>query len=261
MAGLACRTIGSQGPALVLVHGFGGSREVWADVQAALADRATTYAHDLPGHAGSLDFQGAGPPRVAAEAILADMAARGVDRFHLAGHSLGGAVATLMAMAAPARIASLTLLAPGGFGPEINIRLLRRFARATEEAEIEAVLETMVGFLAPVPRASIEQIKRSRSLPGQVPALIRFAEAMVRDDGHQGVIPTARVNALPMPVTVLWGEQDHVLPCRSADGLAPPVRVLRIAETGHMLIEEAHDAVVAVLAEQIAGPAGAPQSR
>ena len=116
-----------QGPdAVVLLHGFGGWHGVWTPVAAGLGGRVLAY--DLPGHGRSLDVQGAGPAKFAAGAILADLAARGIDAVHLAGHSMGGAVAVLMAAARPDMVGSLTLLAPGGFGEEIDGPLIRRFA-------------------------------------------------------------------------------------------------------------------------------------
>ena len=115
---------------VVLLHGFGGCHDIWREVTATLAPGIRTLAYDLPGHGLSLDFPGSGPAKTAARAVLADLAARGIARVHVAGHSMGGAVATLMALAEPETIASLTLLAPGGFGPEINGPLLRRYAAA-----------------------------------------------------------------------------------------------------------------------------------
>ena len=110
---LGARVMGNGGRTVVLLHGFGGSHSTWTDIQPALARDATVIAYDLPGHARSLDYPGAGPATVAAKAVAADLTAGGRGRVHLVGHSMGGAVATLIAMRSPERVASLTLLAPG----------------------------------------------------------------------------------------------------------------------------------------------------
>lgn len=256
MAALHVRAVGT-GPDLVLIHGFGGTHETWGALQDRLADKARTHAVDLPGHGASMDYPGAGPTKTAVAAVLETMDALGVQRFHIAGHSLGGAVAALVALAAPDRVQSLTLLAPGGFGPEINIRLLKRFAVAQRGPEIEAALECMTGYLNPVSPLVVDRYARMRAAPGQTEILVRFAEAMTRD-GRQGVIPRAQLATLPMPVHLLWGRQDHVLPAHSADGLPGRWTVERLAETGHMLIEEAPDAIAATLERQIAAASAAP---
>lgn len=256
MTSLHVRSVGS-GPDLVLVHGFGGSHAVWGAIQDRLAGSARVHAVDLPGHADSLDYPGAGPAKVAASAILETMDALGVGPFHLAGHSLGGAVATLVALTAPDRVLSLALFAPGGCGPEINIRLLKRFAAARDPAALEAALENMVGFRHPVSTAAVELLRTQRDRPGQTEMLVGLAGKMTRD-GRQGTIPRDQIAGLAMPVRVMWGMQDNVLPAHTADGLPENCRVERLAETGHMLIEEAPDAVEALLAAQIAATSAAP---
>src|SRR5690606_39040719 len=131
----------------------------------------------------------------AAQAILADLSARGLQRVHLAGHSMGGAVAALMAILEPARLASLTLLAPGGFGPEINHRLLTRYAAARDEAEIVACLEAMTGWFSPVSGETVASAVASRAVAGQRDMLIEMAKGLARD-GRQGQLPRDRLEAL-----------------------------------------------------------------
>lgn len=250
MSGLFVKTDGTGADHVVLVHGFGGSHSAWNAIVPAIAGVATCHAVDLPGHAGSIDYPGAGPTKVAVASVLEAMDERGIASFHLGGHSLGGAVATLVALAAPDRVRSLTLLAPGGFGPEINIRLLRRFAAARDAEAIRLVLEGMVGFLSPVADDMVALLADLRARPGQTELLMRFAEGLARN-GRQGSIPREQLATLAMPVRLLWGLQDNVLPARQADTVPDTFAVERLAETGHMLMDEAPDKVVAALMEQI----------
>ncbi|WP_256753172.1 alpha/beta fold hydrolase [Mesorhizobium sp. Mes31] len=236
--------VGSK--AIVLLHGFGGCHDVWREVVSSLAPSARTLAYDLPGHGLSLDFPAAGPAKVAAKAILADLSARGLKRVHLVGHSMGGAVATLMALAEPGKVASLTLLAPGGFGPEINGPLLRRFAGAVGKAEIHACLAAMSGPHSPSSEQNVDMLCDMRKRPGQLPKLVEIAAAMTTDD-RQGVIPRDRLEGLNMPVMVVWGTDDTVLPFTQADGLPAHFHVHHVLEAGHMLAEEAPDLVAEII--------------
>jgi pimeloyl-ACP methyl ester carboxylesterase len=223
---------------VVFLHGFGGCHGAWHEVISILAAGSRTLAYDLPGHGLSLDFPGGGPARTAARAVLADLAVRGIRRVHLVGHSMGGAAAVLMALAEPEGIASLTLLAPGGFGTEINGPLLRRYAAAAGKSEIRACLAAMSG---PQNRPSdriVDVLGEMRARPGQLHRLVEIAAAMTRDD-RQGVIPRERLETLDMPVMVVWGTDDTVLPFSQADGLPAHFHLHHVLETGHMLVDEA----------------------
>ena len=233
-----------DGPPLVLLHGLAGTHRVWDRVRAALGGTVSTLAYDLPGHGGSLIHAQDMKASPAARAVLADLRDRGIDRFHLAGHSFGGAVAALMALAEPDRVASLTLFAPGGIGPEINAPLLRSYASAETREEIASCLAAM-SARAPSEKM-IEDALQMRASTGQMEALARLCAAITRN-GNQGVIAREELAGLAMPVHVAWGGKDPVLPPRQADNL--PHRFVRhlFPGLGHMLPEEAPEEMAQLL--------------
>jgi pimeloyl-ACP methyl ester carboxylesterase len=231
---------------VVFLHGFGGCHDVWHEVTSALAPGIRTLAYDLPGHGLSLDFPGNGSAKTAARAVLADLAARRTRRVHLVGHSMGGAVATLMALTEPEKMASLTLLAPGGFGPEINGPLLRRYAAAAEKKDIRACLAAMSGPQSLHPARIADVLGEMRKRPGQLQKLVEIAAAMTRND-RQGVIPREQLDTLNMPVMVVWGTDDAVLPFSQADGLPAHFHLHHVLEAGHMLVEEAPDLIAEIV--------------
>ena len=235
---------------IVFLHGFGGFHGVWDGIAEHFLGQARTIAYDLPGHGGSLTFPDAGPAKTAARAILADLAARGVDRAHLVGHSMGGAVAALMALADPDRIASLTLLAPGGFGEEINGPLLRRFATAASQDEIRQCHAEMSAQDVRLSRHTADVLSAMRRRPGQTEMLVQIAAAITRDD-RQGVIPRDKLAALSMPVSVVWGTKDPVLPFSQARNLPHGFVLHEVANAGHMLVEEAPDLVTQIIERAI----------
>ncbi|KAA3451920.1 alpha/beta hydrolase [Mesorhizobium sp. SARCC-RB16n] len=237
---------GAGSKTIVLLHGFGGCQHVWREVISSLPTSARTLAYDLPGHGLSLDFPGAGPAKVAARAVLADLTARSVKRVHLVGHSMGGAVAALMALAEPEKVASLTLLAPGGFGAEINGPLLRRFAAARDPSDIRACLLAMSGPLTRPIDHTVDALGDMRGRPGQVERLIEIAAAMTSGD-RQGVIPRDRLETLAMPVMVVWGSDDAVLPVTQTDDLPVHFHVHHVLGAGHMLVEEAPGLVATII--------------
>jgi pyruvate dehydrogenase E2 component (dihydrolipoamide acetyltransferase) len=239
--------VSGDGPeTIVLVHGFAGCAGMWGPVLRLLPKSVRVIAYDLPGHGGSLGFPGAGPAKVATGAILDDFARRGIAKAHFVGHSMGGAFSALLAIAAPQSVASLTLLAPGGFGAEINGRLLARYAVAREPAEIVRCLEGMFGWSSPIPDETVEILARMRAVPGQVDFLAGLVGKIARD-GRQGVIPREQLAALKMPVAVLWGTLDGVLPCHQSQDLPPAFALHTAPGIGHMLAEEAPDLVARII--------------
>ncbi|WP_163268818.1 alpha/beta fold hydrolase [Chelativorans alearense] len=237
---------GEGAPALVLLHGFAGTHRVWDGVRAALGGSPQLLAYDLPGHGGSLHFPDAGRAGAAAKAVLADLEARGIDRFHLAGHSFGGAVAALAALGAPERVLSLTLFAPGGIGPEINAPLLRRYAEAESAAAIRDCLALMSGRRPLVAEDAVRQAAAMRAVPAQS-AMLRHVCGLIARNGRQGIIPREKLAALQMPVHVAWGGLDTVLPVRQARDLPPGFALHIFPDLGHMLPEEAPEEMARIL--------------
>lgn len=230
----------------MLLHGFGGCHGLWRPIADVLARTARVLAYDLPGHGGSLGWPEAGPAKIAVSAILADLTERGIDCFHLAGHSMGGAIAALMALTEPSRVTSLALLAPGGFGEEINGRLLRRYAAAMSEEEIRICLESMTGWPNPVPDETVLTVVEMRRRSGQTEKLVEIAASITRDE-RQGVISREKLAGLPMPVSVIWGLLDGVLPVHQSNGLPPLFGLHLIADAGHMLPEEKPELVAEII--------------
>lgn len=249
-ARLHAREKGDGSPVVVLLHGFGDTHGAWASVQDALAADACTIAFDLPGHGGSLGYPDSGRTKVAVGAVLAEMKMRGIGPAHLVGHSMGGAVAALAALENPAAVASLTLLAPGGFGTEINHRLLARYAAAHDADGLRSALENMYGWNRPVDEEDIRRLLAMRALPGQVDKLIDISRGLSRD-GRQGVIARDRLGQLDIPVKVLWGMQDRVLPTRQSHRLPPRFATHIFENTGHMLINEVRDDVLALIRQNM----------
>src|SRR5712692_190812 len=101
---------------IVLLHGFGADLNSWMFTQPALAEGRRVIAFDLPGHGGSAKEVDAGDPESLTDAAEAALGALGIDRVHLVGHSMGGAIAALLALRRPALTASLTLIASAGLG-------------------------------------------------------------------------------------------------------------------------------------------------
>jgi pyruvate dehydrogenase E2 component (dihydrolipoamide acetyltransferase) len=249
---LFAQEAGNAGETVVLIHGFAGSHAIWRDVVPLLSGKCRVLAYDLPAHGNSHPWPETGTPKIAVRALFDDLRGRGIERFHLAGHSMGGAISVLMALAEPEKIASMTLFAPGGFGPEINVRVLKRFAAATSQNDIRACLEAMTGWDSPVRDSTVEEAAALRAREGQREALEALANAITRD-GRQGAIPREQLAGLKMPVWVVWGTIDNVLPVAQTAELPPRFGLHILPHVGHMLPGEVPDFAASVIAETVRG--------
>ena len=242
---------GTPGAPCVLLHGFGGDARGWGGLHNALGRARRTIAFDLPGHGEARAWPELGGAGVAARAVTASLDMLDIERAHLVGHSMGGATAFLIALKTPERIASLTLLAPGGFGSEINHRILRRYAAARDADTLQPVLEQFFGWSFDLPKLVVMQASGARGQPGVIDALCRIVETLI-DGKQQKTLPVERLADLEVPVKVVWGNQDQIVPSSHASGLPGSVAVHLFDGVGHMPHLEVPHAVLALIRDQIA---------
>lgn len=249
------RNVSSAKAPLVLLHGFGGIGALWAPVIDRLAPEQPLLIYDLPGHGRSLDADGVGHAGVMAKAILADLDRRGISNFHLCGHSMGGAVACLIALKARGRVQSQTLVAPGGFGPEINHEALRRYGLAIDMGALSVALSAMAAQGHVPDPAGLQELAEARLLPGATDRLMTvLGSFLIEQNGQtgQGTLPISSFATLGVSSRLLWGTADPILPVSQAQAIWAGAEVTLIDGAGHMLNEEAPAAVAAAIAAGLA---------
>lgn len=225
-------TLGSaEGVPVVLVHGFGGDKNSWLFVQQPLAETHTVHALDLPGHGVSGKDVGDGSLDTLAGTVIGFLDALGVGRAHLVGHSLGGAVVAAVAARAPDRVAALTLLAPAGFGAGADAEYLRGFASASSRRELKPLLGRLFADETLVTRQLVDDLLRYKRLDGVSEALHALLATML-DGDRQAIDTPAMLSGVRVPVTVVWGDADRILP-------PPTGGTVHQVPAGHMLHMEA----------------------
>ena len=219
---------------VVLVHGFGGDLNGWLFTQPALAQEHPVYAIDLPGHGGSSKQIDRGDLAFLASAVFELMTALELVSAHLVGHSLGGATVFELALSHPEHVKSLTLIAPVGFGPEINMQYVEGFMRASRPRQLRPIIEQLFANPALVGRKMLDDIISYKRLDGTVEALNTIAGTIFKD-GRQAVELVPRLADLAVPLQIIWGESDRIMPAAHANGLPTSVRVHFVPGAGHMV--------------------------
>jgi pimeloyl-ACP methyl ester carboxylesterase len=230
---------------VLLVHGFGDTKDSFLDLAAGLSDDYRIVALDLPGFGESAirmddDYSATFYVRM----ILDFLDQRDIDGVHLVGYSMGGMLAAKVASQSPDRVHTLTLLAPAGL-------------HGDRPSEMDRIVAEEKGCpLTYRDRASFDRLMRLNfnqqlDIPDfAIRAVI--AEGRKRADLHELIFSklfspadTAalenEIAALKMPTLLIWGAEDQILDVSTADRWSqvnPDIRVVILPGVGHDLIRQ-----------------------
>jgi pimeloyl-ACP methyl ester carboxylesterase len=249
-----------SGEPLVLIHGIGHRLQAWLPVLDRLAAHHEVLALDLPGFGDSPVPPGGMPPDMPITvAMLAEfLAAEGLDRPHVAGYSLGGAIS--LELAATGRARSATAFSPAGFFTAAERRralAILRLLRATAFVPTPLIRHTMrVEALRAICYAPL--LGYPRRLEYQ--RAVDDALALRAGRGFASVARASRgyrfTGALEVPVTIAWGAKDRILPARQAERarqLLPQARHVPLPACGHVPMSDAPDLVADLILQTTQG--------
>jgi pimeloyl-ACP methyl ester carboxylesterase len=236
------------GPALVLLHGGSCSLESWDAVADRLQDRARIIALDMPGHGltgptPQADYS----PRAMTGFLHEFILSLGLDRFAIAGHSMGGHVAWRYALEHPERVSNLALVAPGGLADPTGVpgvgmkfsaseegRAVMRAAASRERTEMG--LRAMFHVQEAVTPDVVDRNWAMASRQGALEATqSRFQAPMFEPAA------IARLDEIAAPTLVIWGKDDNVFALelsRMLTGTIGDCQLMAYERCGHFPHEE-----------------------
>ncbi len=247
----------SDGRTLLLVHGYAASVHAWRPWVERLQDEYRVIAIDLPGHGltqAPRDYKSTLDRNAELVKQLADHA--GVDEFVLGGNSMGGAVSLSFAMKYPARLEALVLVDAAGWpgengkpsgGPPGALALLNngfgRFILKLFDVKMFAVDGLKAAYLDET--LVTDEI------------IARYSD-LAMGEGHRDILLTqnprpdtpwtpADFANIRMPVLVMSGEQDRLIPVEDARAIAaaiPGAQLATYPEGGHLPMEQLPDETV-----------------
>ena len=214
-----------EGPALILLHGSGPGVTGWTNFGANLpvfAEHFRTIILDMPGFggSGSPEYDQQYPP-VAADAVAKFMEGIGLDSAHLLGNSMGGNVASHVALNYPDRVQRMVMMGPGGlainvFGPSPNegTKRLIEFMGDPSRERMIAWVETMVSDQALVTDELIDARMENAMKPGVMDSTRAIFGTFFKFPD-----PTplwSRAHEIKHPTLITWGRDDRMLPFEGA---------------------------------------------
>ena len=203
-------------------------------------------AIELPGHGGSRDWQKTGGVQALAEHLEQVIIELELGEVDLVGHSLGGAIAVYLASQQTNMVRRLTLLAPVGFGTEINLSAVEPFTEELAESEIKLSLSRLFYDLKWVSQDLIDATKKNF---GNSTRRVQARDLLksIFPSGSQEWDGQSLLCKLNQPVRILWGEEDMILPIRHLKGLPGWVAQHRLSKVGHVPQIEAAPLLLRIL--------------
>lgn len=238
-----------DGEVIVFISGTSLDRTVWGPQVAAFADRYRCITIDNRDIGESAQATAPYGPRDMAADVDGLLAALDLPAAHVVGHSLGGAVGQELALAAPDRVRTLTLLGSWARNDEYTRTLFRTWKRLRTTFEpaafVEAILLTGVGhtFLNAIGTDAMVQLFLAAPHPQSAEGYCRQVDADLAHDTLD------RLGKIQAPTLVIAGDEDKIFPPHHARQLAEGIgaELLLLAGIGHSPAIESPAAVNAAL--------------
>jgi pimeloyl-ACP methyl ester carboxylesterase len=260
--------VAGSGPPVVLIHGMLNSSSHWRSVAQSLASEYTVIAPDLIGHGDSAAPRGDYSLGAHAASIRDLLAAIGVDRASIVGHSLGGGVAMQFFYQFPQRVERLVLISSGGLGREVTASLRSAALPGVSPALALTIRPRLVGGLA---YAGTRLRERGIGAGVYLQAVARALRPLQSADARQAFLHTLRavidargqrVSATDrlyllesLPTMIVWGERDNTIPLahgRAAHEAIPHSTFHTLADAAHFPHLEDPDGLSELLREFLA---------
>ena len=256
-------------PVLLMLHGYSGSRDDFNRVASYLVDDFQLIIPDLPGHGATPLAPEQDVSAVATvERINALVDKLGIDRFHVVGHSLGGAYAIQVAITRISRVNSLTLIASAGVYENNPSDVMARINAGEnpllvrEQSDLARVMALVMAEPPFVPRELHGPLYRYQS---ERQANYRRVFQAIEESRDHFTPQTFRsgLGFIRAPVLLLWGEKDALFPPVVLDEIQPAFRNAQrvvLPGIGHMPPREAPRLTAQAIAEHVRSlPSSLPQ--
>ncbi len=260
--------VAGDGPPVVLIHGMLNSSSHWQSVASSLAGEYTVIAPDLIGHGDSAAPRGDYSLGAHAASVRDLLAAIGIERATLVGHSLGGGVAMQFFYQFPQRVERLVLVSSGGLGHDVS-PLLRTAALPGMSTLLSLTIHSRLlgrlwdggarlrerGLGAGLYLQAIARALRPLETADARGAFLHTLRSVIDVHG-QRVSATDRLYLLEsIPTLIVWGERDHTIPLdhgRAAHEAIPNSRFRTLPRAAHFPHLEDPDGLSSLLREFIA---------
>ena len=230
--------------AMLLLHGFGSSLHTWEGWAQELDKRFRVIRLDLPGSGlSSPDPSGDYSDQRTLQILSTLLEQLGIASTAVAGNSIGGRMAWKMGALHPERVSALILVSPDGYASEGF-----EYGKAPQVSAVTGLMRYVL------PKSLLEMsLAPAYGDPEKLRSAVvdRYYDLMLAPDSRQAQIqrmeqtilvdPEPLLADISVPVLLLWGEEDGVIPISNAEdylGVLPDARLVSLPGLGHVPQEE-----------------------
>ncbi len=221
-----------QGPAILLIHGYGSAHDSWLPILGELAQRHRVLAVDLPGFGRSDKYAGDYSPSALAGKLAQVLDQKGIREAHVVAHSWGTSIALALTLEQPARVRSLTLISAWVYEEQIPPFFIWSRAPGVGEAlfalfyKERADDRMALSFYDPEPFTHprvMDTVRTALNRPGAVAAALAAAR------GQRFTEQERRYRQIDKPALLIWGAQDRISRVQVGQRLVGELRNARLA--------------------------------
>jgi pimeloyl-ACP methyl ester carboxylesterase len=241
---------GGKGDTVILIHGFGLSKDLWGDMLPAMSKSFRIIAPDLPCFGETIPVDGEHYTVIKqAERLHKFITALKLKSFHLVGTSIGGAIVAVYASQHPDKVKSVSLIGP--FGVESKIK--SDFQKAYDKGHNPLVFKTTEGFDETVLYGSY----KPKPVPAHMKSFITAAVATRYDfnkktfkdeiDSEGWDMLRNYLKKIESPVLVIFGDKDRIFDVSCIDIFKKGIRNVKtdiIKDAGHLTYLDKPDETV-----------------
>ena len=227
------KNINSNNENILFIHGFGGDLNNWMFNQNELSEKFNTYAIDLPGHGMSEKNIHSSTLDDLANLISSFCIANDINSVNLVGHSFGAGISIKTASLYPDLINSLTLISPIGLGKEIDSVYLENFINAESRRDLKKEIEKLYFNSDIITRDMLNEVLKSLRIDNVQSTLSKIQNEIIIN-GEQKNNLIDEINSIKVPVCVVWGKEDQIIPSNHHQVLNDRIKIIIEKDCGHM---------------------------
>ncbi|EDY87738.1 lipase [gamma proteobacterium HTCC5015] len=235
-------------PTLVLLHGFSGDRNNWNRVAQQLQQDYRLIIPDLPGHGESSLHPRDDYSSAEMASILRDFIDQlGIERYFIAGHSMGGGLAVQWSVFRPQQVQGLILINSAGIYEHNGSAVMAQIERGNnpllvqKAGDLKRVLDVVTYQPPFIPKRLLgeyeaQQIARAATYQKVMDSLMKTQEHLGASMFHRALA------AIPSPSLVVWGREDAIFDVGVTEELLEALRdptLVTFDRVGHMSLLEA----------------------